>query len=324
MGLIAISGQPGCRHEEVARLAAHALGYELVTESRLRAMLDEEFGAETTLPDKALPDAVLSIMARLATEHNLVVAIEGGEVLFKSFPGVLRVQVVAPEAHRVGTLMLERRLERPAARELLRTLERERKEWRKHKLGKASTPADSFDLVCNTEFLDAEGAAELIGDAARARGLLDQGLLSAAAQAHLEFRSRLRLSKFGIVVPGKASLKKNAFVHPSEEIFANLLDFYRVVWEYEPRSFPIQWDRDGRVLEAFTPDFYLPEFDLYVELTTMKQSLVTKKNRKVKLLRMIYPNVNIQVFYQKDFENLIFKYGLAERTGKKPAGEAMR
>jgi hypoxanthine phosphoribosyltransferase len=75
------------------------------------------------------------------------------------------------------------------------------------------------------------------------------------------------------------------------------------------------------VLEAFTPDFYLPEFDLYVELTTMKQSLVTRKNRKLKLLRAIYPSVNIQVFYQKDFENLIFKYGLAERGTQSP-GEA--
>ena len=68
------------------------------------------------------------------------------------------------------------------------------------------------------------------------------------------------------------------------------------------------------MLESFTPDFYLPEFDLYVELTTMKQSLVTRKNRKVRLLRELYPHLNIQVFYQKDFENLIFKYGLAERT----------
>jgi len=73
------------------------------------------------------------------------------------------------------------------------------------------------------------------------------------------------------------------------------------------------FDADGRVLESFTPDFYLPEFDLYLELTTMKQSLVTKKNRKVRLLRELYPKLNIQVFYQKDFENLIFKYGLADR-----------
>jgi len=75
----------------------------------------------------------------------------------------------------------------------------------------------------------------------------------------------------------------------------------------------VQYDAAGRVLESFTPDFYLPEFDLYLELTTMKQSLITRKNRKVRLLRELYPHMNIQVFYQKDFENLIFKYGLAER-----------
>ena len=87
----------------------------------------------------------------------------------------------------------------------------------------------------------------------------------------------------------------------------------RIAWDYEPRSFPVSYAPDGSVLEAFTPDFYLQEFDLYVELTTMKQSLVTRKNRKVRLLRELYPHLNIQVFYQKDFENLIFKYGLAAR-----------
>ena len=324
MGLITLAGQPGCRHEEVARLTAQLLGFELVTESRLGGMIEQEFGGQAPLPDKAFPDAVLSIVARLAREQHLVVSAEGAELLFKSFPGVLRVQVVAPEACRLGTLMLDHRLDRPAARGLLRDLERQRKAYRKEKLGKASTPPDSFDLVCNTESLEAEGVARLIRGAVEARGLLEQGLLSAAAEAHLQFKARLRLSKYGIVAPAKASLKKNAFMHPSEEVFANLLDFYCVAWEYEPRSFPIQWDKDGKVLEAFTPDFYLPEFDLYVELTTMKQSLVTRKNHKVKLLRMVYPQVNIQVFYQKDFENLIFKYGLAERLGRQPQGLAAR
>ena len=129
--------------------------------------------------------------------------------------------------------------------------------------------------------------------------------------AAIEFR--LQLSRHGIAPASHVQLKRAVFVHPSEEIFANLLDFYRIAWEYEPKSFPISWDKDGKVLEAFTPDFYLPEVDLYVELTTMKQANVTRKNRKVKLLRTIYPNINIQVFYQKDFQNLIFKYGLAER-----------
>jgi hypothetical protein len=99
-------------------------------------------------------------------------------------------------------------------------------------------------------------------------------------------------------------------------VFANLLDFYRIAWDYEPRSFPLQWDKDGKVQEAFTPDFYLPEFDLYVELTTMKQANVTKKNRKIRLLRAIYPHVNIQVFYQKDVRDLVIKYGLPERLAQ--------
>jgi hypoxanthine phosphoribosyltransferase len=124
---------------------------------------------------------------------------------------------------------------------------------------------------------------------------------------------RLKLARYGLVPPANVTLRSKMFAHPSEEMFANLLDFYRIAWEYEPRSFPVKYDQDGSVLEAFTPDFYMPEFDLYVELTTMKQSLVTRKNRKVRLLRELYPHLNIQVFYQKDFENLIFKYGLASK-----------
>jgi len=144
----------------------------------------------------------------------------------------------------------------------------------------------------------------------RIRALAEQGLMTAATDADIQFRVRLQLARHRVRPPGEVRLKRAVFSHPSEEIFANLLDFYRIAWEYEPRSFSIEWDDQERVVEAFTPDFYLPEFDLYVELTTMKQSLVTKKNRKIKRLRELYPEVNVQVFYQKDFENLIFKYGL--------------
>ena len=197
---------------------------------------------------------------------------------------------------------------------MLEELEARMKQEQKRRFGRATSPLYLFDLVLNSESLDSEQMAVLCETAAEALGLVAEGLLSPAAEAQLQFQLRLQLAKHGITPQGKASFKRNSFVHPSEEIFANLLDFYRIAWEYEPKSFPIQWDQEGKVLEAFTPDFYLPEFDLYVELTTMKQSLVTKKNRKVKLLRTIYPQVNIQVFYQKDFQNLIFKYGLAERA----------
>jgi hypothetical protein len=99
------------------------------------------------------------------------------------------------------------------------------------------------------------------------------------------------------------------FAHPSEGEFAGILDFYKIRWQYEPKTFPIQWDEQGRVLESFTPDFYLADQDLYIELTTQKQRLVTKKNRKVRLLRERYPEINIKIFYERDVERLRQKYG---------------
>ncbi len=314
MGLITVSGEPGSRHEEVARLTGQRMGFELLNESRLSAMIAEEFGAGTAIADRAWRHAAGHVLARLATEHHLVVEANGAELLFRGYPNWLRVAVVAPEARRVGAIMIDRRLERPAARQLLREVEQARRQERKRRFGRVSAPAVGFDLTLNSETLDSEHMAALIEEAARIRGIREQGLLSATAAAQIQFQIRLQLARHGIAPAGQASLKRSPFSHPSEQIFANLLDFYRIAWEYEPHSFPIQWDRDGKVLEAFTPDFYLPEFDMYVELTTMKQSLVTKKNRKIKLLKAIYPQVNIQVFYQKDIQNLIFKHGLAERT----------
>jgi hypoxanthine phosphoribosyltransferase len=98
------------------------------------------------------------------------------------------------------------------------------------------------------------------------------------------------------------------FAHHSEHEFARFLDYYRIRWVYEPVSFPIAWEA-GRVSEMFTPDFYLPEHDLYVELTTMKQSLVTPKNRKLRLLRELYPDVNVRLLYRKDYHQLLAKAG---------------
>ena len=110
----------------------------------------------------------------------------------------------------------------------------------------------------------------------------------------------------------KASALETEFAHNSERQFALLLDFYGVPWEYEQRSFPIAWDKEGNATQYFTPDFYLPDDDLFIEITTMNQKLVTKKNRKVRHLKELYPEVNCKVFYQRDYLNLVVKYGLEE------------
>ena len=98
------------------------------------------------------------------------------------------------------------------------------------------------------------------------------------------------------------------FAHESEKEFAKILDFYRIKWEYEPKTFTLEWDENDNPVLSFTPDFYLSELDLFIELTTLNQKLVTKKNRKIKKVRELYPEINVKLFYKKDYNSLLFKY----------------
>jgi hypothetical protein len=102
------------------------------------------------------------------------------------------------------------------------------------------------------------------------------------------------------------------FAHESERQFAQLLDAYGIRWDYEPTTFVLELDAQGNTVEAFTPDFYLCDFGTYVELTTLRQPLVTKKNRKVRRLLETHPDVRIKLLYRKDIERLEAKYRLAD------------
>lgn len=124
--------------------------------------------------------------------------------------------------------------------------------------------------------------------------------------------------KTGIITVGGID-----FHHESEAEFARLLTYYGIEWEYEPNQFPLQW-REGRPIEMFRPDFYLTEYDLYIELTTMRQALVRRKNRKLRLLRALYPEINIKLLYRRDYQRLLERFGIrseeveAEWPGREP------
>jgi len=102
------------------------------------------------------------------------------------------------------------------------------------------------------------------------------------------------------------------FSHPVEVEFARILDFYGIPWEYEPRTFVLEHDASGNVTEAFSPDFYLPEQDLYVELTTMQPNQVRHKNRKLRRLRELYPDINIKLFKRGDIRSLMLRFGVED------------
>ena len=111
-------------------------------------------------------------------------------------------------------------------------------------------------------------------------------------------------SRSGIITVGGID-----FHHESEAEFARLLNYYGIEWLYEPHQFPLQW-RDDRPIEMFSPDFYLVEYDFYIELTTMRQALVRKKNRKLRLLRALYPDLNVKLLYRRDYQRLLERFGM--------------
>jgi hypothetical protein len=122
-------------------------------------------------------------------------------------------------------------------------------------------------------------------------------------------------------VAESSAVGSTRFAHASEAEMARILDFYAVRWEYEPTTFPILWNLGGEVVESFAPDFYLPELGMFLEMTTLKQRLVRKKNRKLRRLRELYPDIRIKLFYARDFRAMLLKYGrlaLAEALSGTP------
>ena len=112
--------------------------------------------------------------------------------------------------------------------------------------------------------------------------------------------------------PRKAR-KEIEFSHPSETEFARILDFFGIEWHYEPTTFPLDWDDDGNILEAFSPDFYLVDADLYVELTTLRSKLMRLKHRKIRRIRELYPEINVRLWNRRDFIRFLEHLGLSDK-----------
>ena len=100
----------------------------------------------------------------------------------------------------------------------------------------------------------------------------------------------------------------STFAHGTERFFSELLDYYGIAWEYEPVEFVLSWGEDGSPSAAFRPDFYLPAHGIFIELTMLRQDLVTEKNRKLRRLEALYPDVRVKMLYRRDVEELFEKY----------------
>lgn len=311
MAVITISREPGALGEEVAARVAGLFGFLLLDRARIAQFSQEldldanhlaRMNGEHEGPDDPIdPESetcagwLPDLMVQLAEDHDLVVMGSGGQGLFRHRPGTLHVRIMASRPFRVRHVQSHGGYSAREARRHITEVEARRSRYvrRLYRLNWADPSC--YDLTLCMDRLSVEQAMDLI----------------AAAGETMKIRQVPRRLIVENLLPDVEERRgADPFANDTEREFARFLEFYRIPYQYEPRTFPLETDAEGRVLEAFTPDFYLPEQDLFIELTTMKQSLVTRKNRKIRKLRRLHPEVNIRIFYQRDFYNLLAKYGL--------------
>jgi cytidylate kinase len=311
MSVVTISRLDACRGEEVAAEVARRLGYRLVDRVLMKDLIYSydllaslgKLESPEPEEEEKIREVTEGIIRHLAYRENIVLLGHGGQFLFRNWPSTFHVRIIAGMEHRLRHFSGVGKGDRST--ELLRG-ERKRQRLVRKYSGRDLTLPEHYDLVVRMDGLGVDEAAKIIAGGVTGRqwpGGGDPGEIS--SYGSLRGLEEIVLDPLPANRGGEA-----AFAHPSEAEFARVLDFYQIRWEYEPTTFPIRWASDGTVLESFSPDFYLPDMDVYLELTTMKQALVTKKNRKVRLFREIYPDKTLNIFYGRDYRKLAFKYGL--------------
>ncbi|HWP91609.1 MAG TPA: hypothetical protein VNN20_05385 [Thermodesulfobacteriota bacterium] len=303
MAVITISSEKeeGPAHE-TASITSQRLGFLLVDSTLIGSKLNNRQGIDgeglikRVLRGEVPPKLVKRLMVEEALDSNVIILNLGGEILFHGFPGTLHVKIHLPS---------DKKKPHGSARER----ERNQRRFIHELYGKERPGSNYYDLQVKLEHMDTDFAVNLILKAVEIKGITDKAGITWKALKKLKTNLERLDSAAGVndefEHPGVPT-----FAHPSERDFARVLDFYRIKWQYEPRSFPIEWDEEGNVKEEFTPDFYLPDLDLYIELTTLRQKLVTKKNRKIRRVKELYPNIDIKIFYGKDYKRLLQRFGI--------------
>jgi len=328
VGIITVSREFASGGEAVARLVADKLGFFLVDHKEVNAGLaeygigaglkpaaragegqremeeddedEEENGEENGSAGQedaaGYLEALQSYLRKQAAERDLVVLGRGANFILSDFSPLLRIRIVCTWKKRVERAIEEYGLGREAAAYLLHEQDRKKDLYFRETFKEDWNDVKAYDLVINTGTIALEKAVYIITAAYRLQEQEQPAAYYAEAEAS----------------PGEITSTPHqaSFMHPSEKDFAKMLDFYRVRWEYEPRTFILEWDREGNIQEAFSPDFYLPDYDLYLELTTQKQQLGWKKNKKIRRLKELYPHINIKLINKKGFQSLLQKFSM--------------
>lgn len=302
MLLITISRQTGSLGDEIAANLAQKLDVPLITRDfALRTwfpevaskhelhMLGESPNFYTNLSSEGISFAAyLEIKLREFTQNNSAILNGmGSEIIFAKNTSALRVKIVSSLEVRVERMMKTNNLEKKDAERIIEIADRKHTRYLRTIHHTNWSDPLNYHLTLNTDFLTVEESASLI-----------YHLVSTK-------RTTYAHSEEPAMVPVE---KPVVYKNPSEEEFAKILNLYELKWEYEPRTFPIKWDAEGNIIQAFSPDFYLPDFDTYIELTIMNQKYTSVKKKKVELLKKLYPGININIVFKEDYHNLIKRF----------------
>ncbi len=308
MTILTISRQMGSLGDEVAETLSRRFGWELITREKLISMFfdpvtkphDRHMLAESAKfyltqcqNDMTYLDFLIKSLHEFARDRSAVLVGFGSQRIFANDRDAICVRIIAPEETRITRVKRQYHLSTENAAKILNTAEKKHKRFVSTLYGCDLTDPTLYDLTLNTADLSPDECVAAIAALVRER------------EAHRQMESQTELTE-AVMNPTDRALK-----NPAEIEFAKILDMYQIEWKYEPKTFPIEWDAEGNVILAFSPDFYLPQFDTFIELTTMNQRYVTTKNRKAKKLRELYPGTNIRIVYKKDFQSLVERFNLS-------------
>lgn len=317
MQIITISRQTESGGDEIAEHLANRLGLKLidrdyVLENWLKEVADDhqlhmleqsrKFYTKTIDKDKALyenqtfANYIEDKLKEYAKENSLVILGLGSQIIFSNHPRAIHIKIVASEESRVEKIMKKYGMHKEQAERTIELSDRKRRRYVYQVHNIDWSDPTLYHLSLNFDGLELEQALTIL------MNLIDfKKENPEALKEKVDTESSPEENKEKV---------EYDFAHDSEKEFARILDMHHIKWEYEPTEFPLEWDAEGNIMMAFRPDFYLTEYDTYIELTTMKRKYVTEKNKKVRLVQEIYPDINIKIVYKKDFHKLVDKFDI--------------
>jgi cytidylate kinase len=292
--------------DEIAEALSRKLGWELITRNDLfvhfpdiaqnaydMRMLTES--AKYYLSPAGGKGTFLETLTKRLTDYlednSAVLVGFGSQMIFKDSRDALHLRIMAPKDVRVLRAKKQYRVSHEEAERILETADKKHRKFVTTVFEADLSDPALYNLIINTATLSVEESVSCIVSLLKER----------------ETKRKLEFQTGSEDIP-ESLTDRPLFKNQSEEEFAAILDMYQIEWKYEPKTFPIEWDAEGNITMAFSPDFYLTKFDTYIELTTMNQKYVTHKNKKMNKLRELYPGTNIKIVYKKDFYTLLERF----------------